>query len=194
MSKSRRLASRLSLPVLVACLALWLTAHAAGPTPLSEDEAFTRLSHVAAAHGATLSPGLRTYAHFGSTVIAHAPLDGIGAYTDADFEAGAPILALTVDAATPGAVPNGTYLLRVRIKPGAAAGQVALVDAAGALVATGKAVVRSADEINGIFPRSYEPLPPLGIPNITSTHVWHNNQWAVDCSGWQPWRVIYFYF
>lgn len=191
MSKSRRIASWLSVPVVVAGLSVWLSAHAAGPATVSEGEAFAQLSQVAAAHDATIPDGLRSYVHFGTSVVAHAPLDGIGAYTEADFAAGVPLLALFVDEAA-GRFPNGAYVVWVRFKPGSKTGSATLVDADGQQVATVEAYSRSPDDIKAVFPGTYDPPPPSNIPNITSTHVWHNNHWAVDCAGWQPYRVIYF--
>jgi hypothetical protein len=173
-----------------ASIAVW-TAHAASGGPTSEAEAFAQLYTVAAAHNASIPKGVNTYAHFGKSVIAHAPLAGIGAYTEADFAAGVPIMALFVEE-DGGRFPSGAYIVKVKIEPGSDTGRATLLDAAGHEVASTEAYVRAPDDINAVFPNTYDPPPPVNIPNITSTHVWHNNRWAVDCAGWQPYRVIYY--
>jgi hypothetical protein len=68
-----------------------------------------------------------------------------------------------------GRFPNGASIVRVQFEPGNDTGRATLYDAAG-----------------------HEVASTVNIPNITSTHVWHNKRWAVDCAGWQPYRVIYY--
>jgi hypothetical protein len=190
-----RLAPWLLAALLTSSLALWVTADAssgAGASSPTEDKAFEELAAVAAAHGHKIPDGLATYAHFGDTTIAHAPLDGIAGYSDADFQAGVLIMAIVIDEPRPGRVPNGAYVVQVKLEPGSATGVATYFDAEGHAVASVPAQSRTPDQINAIFPGAYDPPPPANLPNITSTHVWHNNHYAVDCAGWQPYRVIYY--
>jgi hypothetical protein len=193
-----RFAPWLIAALLTSCLALWVTADgsssasAASPSSPSESKAFEQLAAVAAAHGHKIPDGLATYAHFGDTSIAHGPLDGIAGYTDADFQAGVLIMAIVVNEPTPGRVPNGAYVVQARFEPGARDGMATYFDAQGRAVASVPAHSRTPDEINAAFPGAYDPPPPSEIPNITSTHVWHNDHYAVDCAGWQPYHVVYY--
>jgi len=191
MSMSRRIVPWISASLVTAGLAVWLSAHAASDPTTSEAEAFAQLSAVAAAHNASIPKGLKTYAHFGDSVVAHAPLAGIDAYTEADFAAGVPIMALFVQESG-GRFPSGAYLVKVQFEPGSDTGTAVLLDGTGHVVSKVIAHSLAPDAINGVFPKTYDPPPPVNIPNITSTHVWHNNHWAVDCAGWQPYRVIYY--
>jgi hypothetical protein len=190
-----RLAPWLIGTMLASCLALWAAADPAATAATasnSETKAFDQLAAVAAAHGHKIPDGLATYAHFGDTAIAHAPLDGIAGYTADDFRAGVLIMAIVIEETTPGRVPNGAYVVQARFEPGAATGVATYFDAEGRAVASVPAQSHTPDQINAVFPGTYDPPPPSNIPNITSTHVWHNNHYAVDCAGWQPYRVIYY--
>jgi hypothetical protein len=190
-----RLAPWLAAALVTSCLVLWFSADAAPAVPgkvLSEPTAFAQLASVAAARGRSVTPGLATYVHFGDDVLAHAPLDGIAAYTDDEFQAGALIMAIVISSPRPGAVPNGSYVVKVQFEPGADSGLATYIDGSGREMASVQAYSRTPTDINPVFPGAYDPPPPPQIPNITSTHVWHNNHPAVDCAGWQPYHVIFY--
>jgi hypothetical protein len=187
-----RLASWIVAVLLTSGIAVWLTADASSdPAASVELKVLDQLAAVAAAHGHQIADGLATYAHFGDTVIAHAPLDGIAGYGDADFQAGVLIMAILIAEPSPGRIPNGAYVVQVKLEPGSNVGIATYFDAQGRAAATVAAYSRRPQDIDPIFPGAYDPSSP-GIPNITSTHVWPNHHWTVDCAGWQPYRVIYY--
>ncbi len=186
-----RLVSWIAAGLLIAAVAVWITADASSEGAAVELRAFDQLAAVAAAHGHQIPDGFATYAHFGDTVIAHAPLDGIAGYRDADFRAGVLIMAILIAEPRPGRIPNGAYVVQVKFEPGSAVGVATYFDAQGRAAATVPAYSRHPAEINEVFPGAYDASPPA-LPNITSTHVWQDNHWAVDCAGWQPYRVIYY--
>jgi hypothetical protein len=192
--KSSRIASWSAAVVAVSGLAWWMAADAAtGATPaLSEPQAFSMLASTVAAHGQSIPKGLETYVHFGDGVVAHAPLAGIDRYTEEDFAAGVEIMALVVSMPVTNLVPNGAYVVKAQFDPGAATGKVSFLNAEGQAVATAPAYARSYDEITQVLPGAYDPPPPPMIPNITSTHVFYHGHLAVDCSGWDPPRTIYY--
>lgn len=180
-------------------LTLFLTAGAApaaSPSACTDAEAvaFAHLDSIAAAYGASIPGGVSTYTHFDKTVLAHAPLAGIQNLTAADLAKGAPIMAIFVHGDASGRVPDGTYIVRIQFQPGAPDGTASYLDASGKEVVHVAAVMRDRAEINNLFPDTYEDPPtPSNIPVVTSTHVWHNNRWAVDCTGpgWN-WHVAYY--
>lgn len=193
-----RIVALTTAAVATAGLTLCLTtrnAPAADP-PCADPEAaaLAQLDKVAAAYGVSVKKGASTYTHFAKTRLAHAPLDGIENLTEADIAAGAPIMALFVQGDGSGRIPDGAYVVSIQFTPGADTGIATYHDASGNDVADVEAVLRSRDEINSLFPDTYEDPPtPSNIPNITSTHVWHNNRWSVDCTGpgWN-WAVFYY--
>jgi hypothetical protein len=190
-----RIVPWLTAALVTSCVTLWLSANAApagAGAPISEARAFSELASVAAAHGHKIPDGLVTYAHFGNTVVAHGPLAGIGGYTEADFKAGVPIMAVLVAEPTPGRVPNGAYVVWVQFDPGSDTGIATYVDRDGHVAASVPAYSRTPDAIRQVFPNVFNPPPPMDIPDITSTHVWYGNHWAVDCSGWVPFHTVYY--
>lgn len=168
---------------------------ASGASPCSDPEAaaFAQLKTIAAARRASIPDGVSTYTHFGTTVLAHAPLAGIEKLSASDLAAGAPIMAIFVQGDGSGRIPNGAYIVRIQFQPGAVDGSATYLDAAGNEVVRVDAVMRDRAEINSLFPGAYGDPPPSNIPVITSTHVWHGNSWAVDCTGagWN-WKVFYY--
>jgi hypothetical protein len=192
--KKSKLASWLVAGVALLGLAWWVAADAAtGATAsLAEPQALSMLASTAAAHGRSVPRGLESYVHFGDGVLAHAPLAGIERYTDDDFAAGVEIMALVVSMPESNVVPNGAYVVKAQFEPGATTGKVTFLDAEGRAVATTPAYARSYDEISRVLPGAYDPPPPPMIPNITSTHVFYHGHLAVDCSGWDPPRTIYY--
>ena len=80
-----------------------------------------------------------------------------------------------------------------------------LIDRAGRDEAAGRAVIRLLRKETAAAAKEWAALaaearsarlddPSLAAtsPSITSTHVWRDDHWAVECAGWQPYRVIYF--
>lgn len=159
-----------------------------------EATALAQLAKLAQTAGSKIVSGTVTYTHVGPTVLAHAPLDSINQLTADDLARGAAIMAIYVHGDPEGRVPDGAYVIRAEFAPGADHGKVTYLDAAGAPVATVDALMRDRAQINDVFPGTYDDPPtPSNLPVITSTHVWHNNHWAVDCTGpgWN-WKVIYY--
>jgi hypothetical protein len=187
-----RVVSWIVTVVLTSGVAVWFTtdgsSDAAGSVEL---RAFDQLVAVAAAHGHQIIDGGVSYAHVGDTVIAHAPLDGIAGYRDADFQAGVLITAILVAEPRPGRIPNGAYVVQVKLEPGSDVGIATYFDAQGRAAATVPAYSRRPDDINAVFPGAYDPAA-RALSSITSTLVWHDDHWAVGCAGWQPYRVIYY--
>ena len=150
------------------------------------------LQAAAKAHGVRIAANQMAYANLEKLTIAHAPIVGIDKYKDADFEAGAPIQLLLVKTSTRGDVPSGSYVVKVQHRPRATSGKALFTDRSGAVVVQRKLIIRTWQQSAVVFPEVFtDPGPPL-IPVITSTHVWHNNKWAVDCAGWIPYRVLYY--
>jgi hypothetical protein len=127
-----------------------------------------------------------------TTTILHAPLQGIERYKDADFSAGAKVLLMIVKSSARRAIPNGSYVVKVQHRPGATSGKALFTDTKGTVVAQRNLIIRTREQAAVLFPEVYSGPDPVDIPVITSTHVWHNNHWAVDCAGWQPYRVLYY--
>lgn len=197
MTKSR-IAFLATTAVAAAGLTLALTAGtapaASPPCVDPETVAFAQLDKIASTRGASINPGVATYTHFGTTVLAHAPLAGIENLTAADLAKGAPIMAILVHGDASGRVPDGSYVVSIKFQPGATDGSASYLDASGKEVVHLEAVMRDRAEINNLFPDTYEDPPtPSNIPVITSTHVWHYNKWSVDCTGpgWN-WHVAYY--
>jgi hypothetical protein len=198
MNKSR-IAFLATTTIAAAGLTLCLTAGtapAANPAACTTPEAaaFAQLDSVAAANGASIPGGVSTYTHFDKTVLAHAPLAGIQNLTANDLAKGAPIMAVFVHGDASGRVPDGAYVVRVQFQPGATDGTATYLDASGKEVVHVAAGMRDRAEINNLFPDTYEDPPtPSNIPNVTSTHVWRNDRYMVDCTGpgWN-WKVLYY--
>lgn len=190
-----RLAPWLLGALLTATIVLWMTADvspSAAADTSAETKALEQLSAIAAAHGHSIPDGLATYVHVGDTVLAHAPLDGITGYTDADFAKGVLVMAIVVSDARQGRVPNGAYVVQIKLDPRTGDGTATYFDAQGTPAASVPAHTRTPEQVNAVFAGAYDPPPPSNIPNVTSTHVFHNGRYMVDCAGWQPYRVIYY--
>lgn len=166
------------LVVLVAVtFILWETADVASSDGehSARDDAFAQLAAVAGAHGHAIPDGTARYAQTGDAMIAYAPLDGIAAYTDADFAAGVLIEAVVVTSAKPGPVPNGAYVVQVTIDARTGEGTAVYFDGDGS-------------------PRARVPARATagGEPQarVTSSHVWRDGHYAITCAGWTPYRAI----
>lgn len=150
------------------------------------------LQTAAKAHGVRIAANQMAYANLEKLTIAHAPIVGIDKYKDADFEAGASIQLLLVKSTTRGDIPAGSYVVRVQHRPRATTGKALFMDRTGTVVTERKLIIRSWEQSAVLFPHVFTDPGPQLIPVITSTHVWHNNKWAVDCAGWTPYRVLYY--
>lgn len=150
------------------------------------------LETVARLHGVRIKANQMSYANLEKLTIAHAPIVGIEKYKDADFEAGAPIQLLLVKSTTRGDIPAGSYVVRVQHRPRAASGKALFMDRMGTVVAERKLIIRTWEQSAVLFPDVFSDPGPQLIPVVTSTHVWHNNKWSVDCAGWIPYRVLYY--
>ena len=134
--------------------------------------------------------------------IAHVPVAGLERYTDADFAKGVPIQVIVIHARVAGKLPNGTYLVMAQARPGATDGKVSFITADGTVAAQRDLIIRAQKQTAVVFPDVYSK-PPSEIPVITSTHLWLGDQthmgdpkyghWGVDCSGWQPFRTLYYW-
>ena len=189
-----RLAPWLLAALLTCTIALWVTADASSTPdgePPAEAKAFAQLAAVAAAHGHAIPDGLARYAHHGDAAIAHAPLDGIAGYGDADFATGVLIMAVVIEeppAGRPGRVPSGAYVVQVKLDPATHDGTATYFDGHGAAVAHVAAHARARDELAGRFPAS---LPVRG-GGVTTTQIWQDGSYVIASAGWQADRVIYY--
>lgn len=179
-------------------LIVWtnLAPAASPPHVCPEDAAAEKLAAVAAAHGDGLADGRTSYVHFGGTTVAHAPLASMNDVTEDDLAQGAEVMAVFVRGDESGRVPDGAYVVRLQFDPGADRGTATYVDGEGRDVVKVEAFARTRDQINGVFDDAYDPPPvddPPAIPVITSTHVWRNGRYMVDCTGpgW-GWKVYYY--
>ena len=150
------------------------------------------LQDAAKAHGVSIKVNQMAYATLEKLTIVHAPIVGIEKYKDADFEEGAPIQLLLVKTTTRGDIPSGSYVVKAQHRPRANSGQALFMDRTGSLVSQRKLIIRTWKQSAVLFPDVYSDPGPQLIPVITSTHVWHNNKWSVDCAGWIPYRVLYY--
>lgn len=150
------------------------------------------LQTAAKAHGVRVKVNQMAYANLEKLTIAHVPIVGIEKYKDADFEAGAPIQLLLVKATARGDIPSGSYVVKVQHRPRATSGTAFFTNRTGTVVTQRKLIIRTWKQSAVLFPDVYSDPGPQLIPVITSTHVWHNNKWAVDCAGWIPYRVLYY--
>ncbi|HEY8208400.1 MAG TPA: hypothetical protein VIG99_13010 [Myxococcaceae bacterium] len=166
----------------------------------AEKAAGDELHAAAAAHGVTIQEDRSIYSSVGGVTLLHAPLAGINAYGDDDFSAGAPIQLLIVHSGNTQGLPDGSYVVKAQHEPGATEGQAIFIGADGAEAGRRTLLIRTAEQAAVLFPGPYGGGGgggPAEIPNITSTHVFiigkdgklHE---AVDCSGWQPYRTIYY--
>jgi hypothetical protein len=152
------------------------------------------LRAAAKAHNVDVHIDGLAFACLPTLTLLHAPLAGIERYGDREFAAGAPITLLIVKSTLRSAVRNGSYVVKAQHKPQATSGKVLFLDRAGIAQAERKLFVRPWRESAVLFPDVYTDPPPDPdlIPVVTSTHVWRNNRWVVDCSGWIPYRTIYY--
>lgn len=194
-----------SLPVLLSLAALTSCGLLPGSSPnfqsavtQAEKAADDELHAAAAAHGVTIQEDRSIYSIVGGVTLLHAPLAGISAYQDADFSAGAPIQLLIVHSGNTLGFADGSYVVKAQHEPGATEGQAIFIGADGAEAGRRTLLIRTAEQAAVLFPEPYGGGGgPAEIPNITSTHVFilgkdgklHE---AVDCSGWQPYRTIYY--
>jgi hypothetical protein len=130
-----------------------------------------------------------SYASLGQSFLVHAPITGADQHTEEDFAKGVNVGFLFTRSV--GSLPSDFYTVRAIIPLGAAEGEAQFINAAGDVVRTNRLVVRSVDEEEAFNPTPVDLEPP-GIPNITSTHIYKNGKWYVDCAGWTPYRVIYY--
>jgi hypothetical protein len=150
------------------------------------------LQAAAKAHGVKIRAEQMVCANLEKTMIAHAPIAGIERYTDADFAAGAPIQLVLIKSTTRGEIPSGSYVVKAQYQPRAASGKAIFIDRNGVVVRQRELIVRTWKQSAVLFPDVYTDPGPQLIPVVTSTHVWHNNKWSVDCAGWIPYRVVYY--
>jgi len=150
------------------------------------------LQTAAKAHGVRIRANQMAYANLEKLTIAHAPIVGIEKYKDADFERGSPIQLLLVKTTMRGDIPSGSYVVKVQHRPRATSGKALFTDRTGTVVVQRKLIIRTWEQSAVLFPSVFTDPGPQLIPVITSTHVWHNNKWAVDCAGWIPYRVLYY--
>jgi hypothetical protein len=150
------------------------------------------LQAAAKAHGVKIKPDQMVYAGLEKITIVHAPIAGIEKYKDADFAAGAPIQLVIVKTTTRGGVPSGSYVVKAQYRPRATSGKAIFTAPGGNVVAQQELIIRTRKQSAVLFPDVYTDPGPQEIPVITSTHVWHNNKWSVDCAGWIPYRVLYY--
>jgi hypothetical protein len=162
------------------------------PTPNPRTDAEKELRAAAALHKVRIQVKRMISAGTEATTILHAPIQDIERYTDTDFSAGAPVLLMIFKSSVQQAIPNGSYVVKVQHRPGATSGKALFTDTKGTVVAERNLVIRTREQAAVLFPEVYSGPDPVDIPVITSTHVWHTNHWAVDCAGWQPYRVLYY--
>jgi hypothetical protein len=174
-------------------------------TPRSETistlgSATNELIATAKKHSVAIREAQVSFISNGLVTIAHAPLVGIERYTDANFATGSPIQVILIDSSNPVNLPKGSYLVKAQFQPGAASGKALFVDGNGKLVTQRELIIRTQAQAASVFPDVY--TNPVDIPIITSTHVWIGDpthigdpkygHYAVDCSGWQPYRILYY--
>ena len=156
----------------------------------------SNLLAAAAQHKVTINESQITYVSNGQSAIAHAPLAGIERYGEKEFAKGAAIQLLMIDGKQSLHIPSGSYVVKAQFEQHATDGTALFTDSAGVVVAHQPLLIRSRAQAAVIFPDVY--TEPAGIPVITSTHVWivdkdGKGHWGVDCSGWQPYRTLYYY-
>jgi hypothetical protein len=151
----------------------------------------------AKAHKVKIKVDQVLYASIEKTVIVHAPIAGIENYKDSDFAAGVPIQLLIIKSADKTKIPSGSYIVKVQYHPGATSGKVNFTNLNGTVIIDGNLIIRTLQQSDALFPGAYpEPNPkpgPVMIPVVTSTHIYRNGKWYVDCAGWTPFRIIYFW-
>jgi hypothetical protein len=150
------------------------------------------LAASAKAHGIKIQSDKVIYASLPSGMIVHAPLAGIEKYNDRDFASGAAIQLVIVNSNAKGALPNGAYVVKAKHQPGASSGKAAFIDSTGAVVAEHDLIIRSKAQLADIFSTVFSGSGSNEIPNITSTHIFTPRHQYVDCSGWQPYRTLFY--
>jgi hypothetical protein len=132
------------------------------------------------------------YGSFTNTTIVVAPLRGIEKYDNADFSAGAPIQLVIVSSTKRTKIPNGAFVVRAQYRPRARSGKALFMDSNGTIAAQRDLIIRTAEESALLFPWVY--TGPQNIPHVTSWHCFEKSpgDWAVDCAGWDPYRVLYY--
>lgn len=145
------------------------------------------LLDAAKAHGVSIQVERMLYVSDGRTTIVHAPITGSEKYRSADFAAGAPILLVIVNSTMRLAVSNGSYVVRAQYESGASSGKVSFVNRRGIVAGQRDLIIRTWKQSGILFPGAYGDPPPVGIPNITSSHIisWQNGiaHYYFDCSG-----------
>lgn len=150
------------------------------------------LQAAAKAHGVRVNADQMMYASLNKVTIVHAPLIGVEKYKDEDFAAGASIQLILVKSTIRGDVPSGSYVVKAQYQLRATSGRAIFIDQTGAVVTQRELIIRTWKQSAVLFPEVYSDPGPQLIPVVTSTHIWHNNKWAVDCAGWIPYRVLYY--
>ena len=193
--------------IFMLCLAVVILGCASGRSPNFQEAntnaltaAQKELRDAAAAHKVSIQTDRMAYASDQRTTIVHAPISGIERYGDSDFAAGAPIQLLVIGSSARLGIPSGSYVVKAQYSPGAISGHAIFTDSKGTVVARKDLIVRTRAQAVVLFPGLFPETTdgePLELPNITSTHVWINTpngpRLAVDCAGWDPYRIIYYY-
>jgi hypothetical protein len=146
------------------------------------------LLDAAKAHKVSIQADRIAYVSDGKTTIVHAPLAGTSRYKEADFAAGVPILLVMIKSTMRLRIPNGSYVVKAQYRPGATSGKAIFTDRNGTVSAQRDLLVRTWKQSGVLFPSTYTDPEPVGIPNITSTHItfWDSHgipHYYVDCSG-----------
>ena len=152
------------------------------------------LEQAALQFGVKIRTGEAVFSSDSLSNVAVVALQGIENYRQPDFTKGAPIQLIIVNSSTDD-MPSGTFVVKAQFKPHATQGQALFTDQNGKVVAARPMLLRTWEQANILFPEIYVlPQPqPEDLPVISSTHIWHNGHYAVDCTGpgWN-WVVIYY--
>jgi hypothetical protein len=163
--------------------------------PLYESPAIAterELREAAQKHGIRIREGEAVYAGNGQLTISAVAIAGTQTFRPADFVRPVPVQLVIIKSRTATDVPDGSYVVKFQVRPGATEGSAIFTGPDGSVVARRPLAVRTRAQAAVIFPWVYNDTNPVFIPVITSVHVWHNNHWAVDCYS-KTYNVTYYY-
>jgi hypothetical protein len=151
-----------------------------------------QLLEAAEKHGVHVRRGEAVYAGDAQLAIAAVAIAGTEKFRPADFVRPVPVHLVIIRSRTATDVPDGSYVVKFQIRPGATEGIAIFTGPDGYVVARHRLFVRTPAQAAAIFPWIYNDPHPVSIPVVTSTHVWHDGHWAIDCYS-KFYNVTYYY-
>lgn len=143
-------------------------------------------------HGVRIRRGEAVYAGNAQVAISAVAIAGSEKFRPGDLLRPTPVHVVVIRSRTVSDVPDGSYVVKFQIRPGATEGSALFTGPDGSVVARRRLLMRTRAQAAAIFPWIYNDTNPVEIPVVTSAHVWHNGHWAVDSYS-KFYNVTYYY-